>query len=218
MNILLSYPNSGRTWVSSVLSESGVNINLSHLGSHIEDAKIIEKYLKKYPNKFCDDNVLILTRELKDQLVSNFCQMKYRLRLYNGEISDFIRDKKYGAENILHFNDLLNSIYTCKSKLIVAYEDLIANPEFNFKKILLFYGVEVDNKKLNSVIEFYSFENMKTREYEKKENILWYSSTKINIPESFKCRKGIVGGYIDYMSNEDIYYCNELTNQYNNFN
>lgn len=214
MITLISYENSGRTWLSCILKKLNVDFGMNHLGGCLEDISKIEKYLKKYPKKFEEDNIIILTREIKDQIVSNYFQMKYRVGTYSDTLHNFIRNPNFGVEKIIKYNILINNINFYKSKHNVTYESLNKDTFFEISKILKFCEINVEERIIKEVIDYYSFDNMKKRELLKETNEYWYPRTNLTNSESFKTRKGIVGGYKDYLSSEDIMFIENIREKY----
>ena len=98
-----------------------------------------------------------------------------------------------------------------KQFLVVRYEDLRLNPLFEIQRILGFLQLSFLSEKLISdVIEFTSLENMRRMEREQV-----YDGGALKLydeldPESFKARRGKVGGYVDYLNQNDINFLNNL--------
>jgi hypothetical protein len=84
-----------------------------------------------------------------------------------------------------------------------------------------FFDFKYDMNKIKESIELFSFENMKKREIEKDNSLnntqafeKLLNRTIINEPDSFKVRRGKVGGYVDYISEDDINYVDSMLKQY----
>jgi hypothetical protein len=229
MNIGTSYANSGRTWIKSMTNYIGLPINYSHFGGNPNFALTVEQLITYYDKnlvKYKNDKFLFLHRDPRDTVVSNMFQ--YIWRVHGGlnkntiDLSEFIRSKIYGIEKIIIYN-LYWKEYNI-DKICISYENLITETESQLKLVLEYFNYELDNEKILQAIDAFSFENMRKREIEKDNSFnntkafkKLMNRTNINEPESFKCRKGKIGGYLDYMNETDINYCNELLNQYNYF-
>lgn len=93
--------------------------------------------------------------------------------------------------------------------LLVRYEDLKVNPYDELKKIVTFLGVSgVREKTLREAVEFTHFENMKKMERNGVINSRKLQPRDPSDPETYKVREGLVGGYRNYLSDDDIVYVN----------
>ena len=85
----------------------------------------------------------------------------------------------------------------------------------------MFYkcGLQVYEREIKEAIEYCTFEKMKRMEVKGKSLISKYRGRfgkghDEKDPESFRCRKGKVGGYVDYLSEEDLQYIKEMEEKY----
>jgi hypothetical protein len=84
--------------------------------------------------------------------------------------------------------------------------------------IIAFFGAEVDHARIHHVVADSTFERM-----QEKEKAGEYASVYGKIlspadpeqPDSFKVRKGVVGGYVDELSDDDIAYCDQIVERLN---
>jgi hypothetical protein len=95
----------------------------------------------------------------------------------------------------------------------VQYEDIHRDTVGVLRSILEFLDVEAEDRALVEVSRDRSFDKMRTSEAkgdlaERYGKILRPSD--VNDPESFKVRKGKIGGYRDYLSDDDVAYCDDL--------
>ena len=68
-----------------------------------------------------------------------------------------------------------------------------------------FIGLEdVSKEEIENAFEFSSFSNMRQMEKENKFNVKRLRPGEENNVDSYKVRRGIVGGYKDYLSEEEI--------------
>ena len=216
-NIIVSFPNAGRTWLKKMTDDLGLNIYYSHQGSQhnkkLEFAQI-DKYIKQYPDKFAQSKILLLHREIKDNLVSNYFQTIYRVG-FKYEMSEFIRDSQHGIEKLIQFNLYWKNFSASQKIGLIYYNDIKKDTSSELHKLAAFFEYSLNKQKLDEVIDYCSFDNMKERETNWVGYEYYYKFTKRDIPDSFKVRRGVDGGYIDYMSSEDIDYCDEILNKYN---
>jgi hypothetical protein len=224
--ICVSYPKCGRTWFRVLLGKAislrhGVDDKLvfdsekiaretgvpmpffvhdgasNTEGFHYQE---LEADKSKYQNK----RVVLLYRDPRDVVVSCYFQATRRKKLYEGEISDFIRDPRFGIRKILTFYDHWEkSQHVPRAFHLVRYEDLHARPEETLAAALRFLGEDVDDEVVAQAIEFSRFDAMK-----EMESSGYFKSRKLNPSnpedtESFKARKGVVGGYREYLDEAD---------------
>jgi hypothetical protein len=92
----------------------------------------------------------------------------------------------------------------------------MADTKSELIKLLNFYDTNLPDNVINEIIAYYSFDNAKQRERDrafKEEN--WIIRTRPDIPESYKARRGRIGGYVDYLDYEDIAYCDRVISEFN---
>jgi len=136
----------------------------------------------------------------------------FLVRNFTGSISDFIRSDKYGVNNIINFYNIWYENRTIpKEFLLLRYEEMHKNTEEVLARTLKFLGLdEVDYHIIRKAVKFASFSNMKKME---KDNFFKRKAIRpvnINDDDSYKVRRGIVGGYYNYLSEEDIKYIDQV--------
>ncbi len=217
--ILVSFPKSGRTWISLILKELGIDIPVTHDGTgHVR--KIHFNRLIKDKTAYGGNKVILLLREPKDTVVSGYFHSTRRKQVFNGSIDKFIRSPKHGVEKIVRFNtNWLKNKDIPKDFHLIIYENMQKDIYFEIKKLLKFLNIEdISDKKIKDVIAFTSFDNMQKLEkegYFKDTFGEGLTPKNINDIESYKTRKGKVGGYVDYLTLEQIEYCNTIIKKYN---
>jgi hypothetical protein len=78
------------------------------------------------------------------------------------------------------------------------------------RRVLHFIGIkDVQENTIKKAVEFASFENMRNMEITNTSPKSKLKPGDKNDPESYKTRRGKVGGYIDYLSSEEIEYLNQ---------
>jgi hypothetical protein len=230
--ICVSYPKCGRTWLRVLLGKaialrhglddqlvfdsrglsrrSGVSMPFfAHDSSSNTEGRHFEE-LDPDKSKYRRKRVMFLHRDPRDVVVSCYFQATHRKKLYVGSISDFIRDPHFGVRKILTFYDHWEQSQDVpKAFHLVQYADLHEQPEATLGAALRFLGEDVDDDAVASAIEFASFDAMK-----KMEASRYFKSRKLQPsneadPESFKARKGVVGGYREYLDEEDCKFVEE---------
>ena len=234
---IISFPKSGRTWLRILIGKTLCErFNLPEeimLDTHKvtaaagilrtqmthDDSSIIGGYkyyryneLSTDKRKYSKKKVIFLVRNVKDILVSFYFQVTKRENNYTGSISDFIRSDRYGIKKILTFYNIWHENRTVpKEFLLLRYEDMHKNPGEVLVKTIKFLGCdEVDNHIIKKAVEFASFTHMKKMEKDgffKRDSM---RAANINDDESYKVRRGIVGGYENYLSEGDIKYIDQI--------
>lgn len=225
---LISYPKSGRTWLRALIgkylsekyklpekyllqtenitSQVGLSsTSFTHDGSSMMN-QIKYQDLPQDKSEYSDRKVILMGRDIKDTLVSCYFQAYKRIKIFEGTISDFVRSEEFGVSKIVQFYKIwLQNKDVPKSLLFLKYEYLHEQPVEILKSVLEFLDEpNVNQEYVESAIEYCRFENLKKAEKENKFGTSDLRPGDANDPESFKVRKGKVGGYLEYLSPEDI--------------
>jgi hypothetical protein len=165
-------------------------------------------------SRYSGKNIILLIRDPRDVMVSYFFQQTKRDNNYQGNISEFIRSDKFGIVKLLRFNSLVidNQKYF-KKFLILSYEQAYTDTVESLRKTLEFMDVQdLSTNVLESAVRFSEFQNMK--KLEKSNYFSGYRGSQQMMPrkvednDSFKTRKGKIGGYVDHLNSDDIEYIN----------
>ena len=240
-NVILSHPKCGRTWhrvligsylcqkydidqkkalhIDSVIPPSKIKQLLySHDGSgnallnmKREDTAVFEKNLDGH-------NVIILTRNVKDILVSGFYEAKYRWAWYDGDIHSFIRRKDTGIYNVLKvYNDWYNWSKMSNRFMHFTYEEMHTQAESVLKNTLEFLGeTEIDENMVKNSVETAKFKNMKKQEKNDFFKNDAMQPTDKSEERSRKVRSGIIGSHKTELSEEDIEFVNKVETEIGN--
>lgn len=156
--------------------------------------------------------VILLARDPRDVIVSLYFQLtrrEKRSKRYQGTISEMLRDRTVGIGTVIWaMNAWLDEWSGHPQFRLVRYEDLRREPMLHFREILIFLGLDqVDPQLLARAEASARFENM--RKLESQGNVRSGHSGLMRPgdqqdPESFKVRKGQVGGFRDYLDARDI--------------
>lgn len=128
----------------------------------------------------------------------------------------------YGIDAII---DYMNSWYLGKDRfktfMSASYENLHTLACKMVQKIVTFIQIDCSKKVVQTAVDYADFENMKRIERSGKGNLIKkYHGTfgerhKTDDPNSFRVRKGQIGGFVDHLSPEDIEYVNERVKRLN---
>jgi len=227
---IVSYPKSGRTWLRVLLGKAlclkfgmpdemmldtyqltaAVGLLRTHFAHDFSEILSGLPYhaLPAHKREYTGKKVIFIVRDVKDVLVSSYFQATKRTHKFKGTLSDFIRSEKYGVKKVVTFYTIWHKNREVPREfLLLSYEDMHKNPEDVLAKTLRVIGVEeIDGETLKEAIAFASFNNMKKMEaggYFKDPKM---RPANAHDEESFKVRKGVVGGYAAYLSETDIQY------------
>jgi len=236
---LVEHPKCGRTWIRHILNcffrrASKYNIRkpllyYTHDGSGITKKHLNTKMIKaNVPSKqLFKKKIVLIMRDPKDALVSFYFQATKRRGVRQVSLSRFIRSSDFGAERFITFYDqYLNYLTTNKEEkeyLVIQYEKMHEGAYGEMVRLIRFLGFDTYNRQvlgaLKLAIEESTFEKMRAVEEmsglkiqqgsrrNRKEEML--SPADVTDMESYKTRRGIVGGFVDYLSVEDIDYINQ---------
>lgn len=161
--------------------------------------------------------VVFLARHPVDVAVSQFFQWKFRMKPgkkdllnYPGhgedvELFDFLMRPDWGLARVIEFMNLwARDIPRLEDCLLIRYEDLRADAGAVMKRLMDFIGTPATDEQIRDAVEFGSIENMRKME---TQGSFWMSGGRMkpkdkDNPESYKVRRAKVGGYRDYLTDE----------------
>jgi hypothetical protein len=154
--------------------------------------------------------IILLARDPRDCFVSLYLQLTRRdpnapLKLRQKAASEMLRDKVFGVRAIIStMNDWLNEFSERGNFALVRYEALRASPSEHFRDLLAVLGEPTPDANIfQEALEFSRFENMQKLEAAGAFDSNILHPGDVRDPESFKVRRGKVGGYREYLSAED---------------
>jgi len=228
--IIVSIPKSGRTWLRVflhayccavegrpfTLDEDEISatripefIFTHDLWEHLKTARFKDSIRGKHlvPRHAIDAKpILLLSRDPRDVIVSLFFQLSKRTRQFRGTLSDIVNDRRFGIHSIVEImNTWLLEWGERNNFKLLRYEDCRLDTRGAFEEMLGFFGFErIEQGAFDRGLQFSSFENMKSMEArgEFKTGILLPENP--SDPDSFKVRRGIVGGYKQYLKERDL--------------
>lgn len=192
-----------------------------------------DNYLKDYLGHdrkveiYRDVPVVLLVRDPRDTAVSQFFQWKHRMvprkKVINGyplqdtSVEEFIASEAAGIPKIIQFmNDWAKAAPQIPKLLVVRYEDLRADTKGQLRRILEFLGQQPADAEIQDSVNFASIDNMRRMELENAKKARAQRSMKpgnADDPSSFKVRRGKVGGWTDYVSEEQAAALNMLVRE-----
>ena len=227
--VIATYSKSGTTWLQNMVYNlvgcpngpiEMINVSvpwLQSLGVKLEDIEKMKgpRVLKTHdywswmPVKLRETaRFIYCSRNPKDQAVSYFHHMKTFKDVHYGdkcadmtfsEFFDQIQTKKDVVEYGLWEDHNLEWLEQSSKKniLFLTYEDLKEDTEREIKKIAEFLGLSVNEERIVHTVNEGQFEHMKNND---KLNYSWFTGGSDFI------RKGEVGGWVDYLTEEQSAY------------
>lgn len=214
--VIVSFPRSGRTWLKIMIGLVAChNKGISSDNCEEERRKIVDathdktdkslkvdyRDLKTDKKEYADKVVLLLLREPKDVVVSAWLHATKNKRIFKGSLQEYIRDSKFGIKKIVTFYNIwFQNRFVPKEFKVLWYEDLMWHTEERLKEVCALFGIPHTSQDIAFAVETTVLDNLRNLENNKK---------KYNDPERQYFRKGKINGYWDYMTEEDIKFCDE---------
>jgi hypothetical protein len=195
-------------------------------------------YLRDYTGNGYDTKVdfhgkkiVFLARDPRDVAVSQYFQWQYRMRPHKKWINDypehdtevsiyeFMMNPEVGLPRVIsYFNGWLRGIPDIGDVLTIRYEDMRREPGVALAKILEFTGTPATQEQIKDAVDFAAYENLKKMEAGKSTFSFWRAGWRLvpgdkSNPDSFKVRRGKVGGYRDYFSDEELEVIDAMVNR-----
>ncbi|MGB3297256.1 MAG: sulfotransferase domain-containing protein [Phormidesmis sp.] len=228
--LLLSLTNCGRTWLRVILgramqlhdSADGSNIledvNLHDLFSFSERLPTLpsikpmhEKY-RQFGNRYLQQKVILLVRDPRDAIVSRYHQHKDELnkKLGVNSLDEYVCQGDDLAAYIQFYNDWQTHRHSAKDLLVVRYEDMKSNTFESIQRAANFLELSLTPAEISEAIDYASFQNMRKMELKGGDQVRTkvMSARDVSDPDSFKVRKGAIGGYKTELSPESVAFVN----------
>ncbi len=173
--------------------------------------------------------VVLLVRHPADVAVSRFFQWKHRMkprkiklrglpdRSEDLSIFDFVMDGRAGLPQVCHFmTTWADAMPEIKQSIVVRYEDLRSDPRAELTRLVDFLGKPGSpnsQEQIAAAVDFGAFDNMKKREAKAAETVgsgMRLRPGDASNQDSYKVRRGKVGGYRDYFEDDEIAQIDEI--------
>ena len=226
---VVSFPKCGRTWLRLMLGKAIDD----HFGLGADDLMELTRMADRCPalprivfshddnaqfkapdrietskERFRGKKVVFLVRDPRDVAVSLYFQLSKRRDKYSGTISDFLRRERGGFESLItYYNVWERERARVGDILLVRYEDLHADAAGELRRVVDFLGLgEITDAEVAEAVRFASFDNMRAMEQQDTFGSSRLRPADAGDEESFKTRKGAVGGYREYLTGADLAY------------
>jgi hypothetical protein len=232
--VIVSFPQSGRTWLRTMLTRFyqtryGIDEmrlvglkNLNRLDHRIPKIFFThDHYIRDYTGHrdskidFADKKIVLLVRDPRDVAVSSYHSLKYRPNPARKGMNEIEAEgenapapfeyMRFRAGWAVDFMNSWQGELADGRRLLVRYEDLRADPALHLKRVLEFLDAAPSEAEIADAVAFASFDNMRQLEASAafgRDDRRIVPGEASN-PESFKVRRGKVGGYRDYLSDEE---------------
>ena len=213
---VVSYPKSGSTWVSFIIAymktgrtdtitfkEMEQIVPFVYNSQDLIDSQQSHRIIKTH-RMFFDHypRTIYIYRDYRDVLVS-FYHYQVGLKYFSGSFSEFIRVRplfNHEGSWTEHLSKAIQFKEAYPEKmLMISYESLLTDFKVNALEIARFCKFEIDDKRLDQIMEKTSFRNLK--ENETKHGSHFMDTTK----EHF-IREGRIGGWKDTFTKKDLDY------------
>jgi hypothetical protein len=150
-------------------------------------------------------DVVFLARDPRDVIVSLYfdrAKRRSNAKHYAGTLSEFLNEEAGGIETLIAFyNSWAEQAHVPRSFLLVRYEELRADTAAELRRILDFIGLgAVDDDVVRRAVDASRFERMRALEAAGQVSDYKLRPGDADDPESFKTRRGVVGGYTEYLT------------------
>ena len=192
-----------------------------------------DNYLKDYAGHdrkfdlYGGSRVIFMVRDPRDTAVSQYFQWKHRIgprkKVLNGypqddiDVHGFITGEAAGIPKIIAFmNAWSQDLERFPNLLLVKYEDLKADTAGELGRALRFLGHSPAEAELADAAEFASVDNMRKMEQDNAGKSTANARLKpadAGDPSSFKVRRAKVGGWRDYVSEEQAAAIDEVVRE-----
>ena len=181
-----------------------------------------DNYIRDYTGSpdvvsdYGDRKVVLLVRHPADVTVSQYFQWKYRMKRgkkdllaypdHGSDVAlfDFLMRPEWGIPRTVDFMNLWSeAIAHLREFHMIRYEDLRRDTATQLAGVLNFVGTPAGEAELEDAVSFASVENM--RQMEQSASFLSGSRMRPGDrgnPESYKVRRAKVGGYVDYLDDD----------------
>jgi len=165
--------------------------------------------------------VLLIARNPLDIAVSWYFQFtrrqsRHKQELINHSIAhpidrhtvqmwEFVRDSDIGLPSLIDFlNTWARNLEELEHSLMIRYEDLRAEPAATLRQVVDLMGESFTDADIAEAVEWGSFENLRKLETSGFFKRGGMTLRDPNDENSFKVRRGKVGGYRDYFTPEQV--------------
>ncbi len=166
---------------------------------------------------YAGKKILLLLRDPRDVAVSLYFHFTRRStpleravfgvpeNIADIPLARFLFDEAIGLPQVIAFeNAWMRRLQAFPDSLLVTFEGLRADPLPELARIIAFLGIAAGEEDIAAAVDFASFSRMKERERSNFFETDRLRPGNAEDPDSFKVRRGRVGGWRDYFDEETI--------------
>ncbi|MFP3855447.1 MAG: sulfotransferase domain-containing protein [Anaerolineales bacterium] len=169
--------------------------------------------------------LIFLARHPADTAVSYYYHVRYRVDPLKLEIKqlpdlsgvslfEFMETASCGMPDIIEYlNAWAAALRQHPRHLLLRYEDLHADPKSQLCRITEFIGESFEEAAYDEAIHFASFEQLQKKERENFFGSRRLQARDLDNPESFKIRRGKIGGYRNELNEKQIAWVEQQVNE-----
>jgi hypothetical protein len=163
--------------------------------------------LREHKRRYAGRKVMLLVRDPRDAIVSLHLQVTRRWKVDpDVPLDEFVWQRRGSFHTMIRFYNIWAQHRDVPSELLLLrYEDMRAAPERAVRSMLDFVGVpEVPDEIIREAVEYNEIERLRERERAGVYDTRRLKPGDPNDPDSFKARKGKIGGFRDVLRPEDV--------------
>jgi hypothetical protein len=220
--LICSYPKSGRTWLRYMLAHVlvthfalDVKLDLATMFSVLPNDDLdvergwpgyrfrgvlpsVATSHERYEERLHGGcRIVFLVRDPRDVVVSYWFHRSRHMGRFTGELSEFVRDPRYGIMDMLAYLETWAAAAERERLLIVSYEETKADAFFSLRRICDFLEVPVSDDTIRAAAAAGEFSRM--REMERETAVGGYAYDRSD-DSALRVRRGHVHGFVDYLS------------------
>jgi hypothetical protein len=221
--LVISLGKSGRTWLRVMLHKylslrfdvpfDEIRLDSSahafpaiaythELAAHFRDDRWTRRLVGKsiLPRSVTDSRqIVILSRDPRDVVVSSHFHKTQRSMKTDCSLEEFIHHPRWGIAGLVYIMNRWRRRFADHPNCHwLSYEALRADPRAEMERLLASLGIPVESEALEAAIEFARFDRMQAAEARGEFADKRLRPGQSDQPDSFKVRRGKVGGYRDY--------------------
>lgn len=225
---LVSYPKVGRTWLRVLLGKCfreqyGIRKRemmratagrvsapgMPRILATHDDATVDKpaRYVFTDKTPYRNHAVLFMVRDPRDVVVSQYFQRTRRKENpYRGSLAEFVHEPRGSVDTMIAFYNAWAAQRSVPASFhLLKYEDLRQDTVGALRQVLDFVGAgDVPDDIVAKAVEFASFERSRQREAQGAVKHKALRAWNPDDPESFKARRGVIGGYVDYLTADQV--------------
>ncbi len=165
-----------------------------------------EQRVHRDKSAFRGKGVILLVRDPRDVIVSNYFQKLHRDKEFSGTLTEFLSDEVFGLRRVIeYYNTWAHNRDVPARFTVVRYEELLADTAHPLKRTLEALGVtSVADEILGAAIEECSFDNMRALETNAASGPGQLRPANSADYTTYKTRSGRSGSYLEHLDREQI--------------